>query len=206
LKIIALGDSLTVGENDLALGSDTDVTYPGHLAALARSHLHSHRSAMKLTVVNKGICGELTSGMLERFPRDVTAEKADHVVILGGTNDIGWSMDPTVIADNLAMMYDSALSEDIHPVACSIPSILGFDELIPPRLRLNRMIQSNASKRGIAFIDLFAATADPQTNRLSEQYSSDGLHLNGQGYKRIGQCIFDNWLGPLLDKLTNSIK
>jgi lysophospholipase L1-like esterase len=144
--------------------------------------------------------------MLERFPRDVIAEKADHVIILGGTNDIGWNMSPSIIADNLAVMYDSALGEGIGPVACSIPSILGFDELIPPRLRLNQIIQSNASKRGIAFVDLFTATCDPQTKRLSEQYSADGLHLNGQGYKRMGQCIFENWLGALLDRCTNSIE
>ena len=165
MKIVALGDSLTVGENDHFLDSDEDITYPGHLAALARSHLDSHRSTMKISVVNKGISGELTSGMLERFPRDVIAEKADHVIILGGTNDIGWNMSPSIIADNLAVMYDSALGEGIGPVACSIPSILGFDELIPPRLRLNQIIQSNASKRGIAFVDLFTATCRPTNQK-----------------------------------------
>lgn len=200
MKIVSLGDSLTVGESDYRLDSEEGVTYPGYLAAIARSHLDAHRSTMKFTVVNKGISGELTTGMLERFPRDVTAEKADHVIILGGTNDIGWGYSPSTIANNLAMMYDSALGEGIGPVACSVPSILGFDELIPPRLELNRMIRSNASKRSIAFVDLFAATSDTETERLSERYSADGLHLNGQGYKRMGQCIFENWLRLQLSK------
>lgn len=108
-------------------------------------------------------------------------------------------MDPATIAHNLAVMYDAALSEAIGPVACTIPSILGFNQLIPPRLELNSMIRSESEKRSIPCVDLFAATADPQTNRLSEQYSADGLHLNGEGYQRIGQCIFDNWLRSLLE-------
>jgi lysophospholipase L1-like esterase len=127
-------------------------------------------------------------------------EKPNCVIILGGTNDIGWNMDTRMIVRNLGMMYDASQSKDIMPVACTVPSILGYDELIPPRLRLNRMIRTEAEKRCIPFVDLFAATADPQTNRLLVQYSADGLHLNGKGYRRVGRYIFDKWLSELLEK------
>ena len=207
MRIVALGDSLTVGENEFELSdSDEYVSYPRYLELLAQQHLNRHKpqSDIKVNVVNKGICGELTAGMLERFSRDVVAERANCVIILGGTNDIGWNLDPTIIAHNLGMIYDAALRSGIMPVACTIPSILGFDESIPPRLSLNSMIHTQAEKRSIAFVDLFAATADPQTNRLSEQYSADGLHLNGKGYERMAQCLFDNWLRTLLDKISQS--
>ncbi len=207
LRIVALGDSLTVGENEFELSdSDEYASYPRYLELLAQQHLNRHKpqSDVKVNVVNKGICGELTAGMLERFSRDVVAERANCVIILGGTNDIGWNLDPTIIAHNLGAMYDAALSSGIMPVACTIPSILGFDESIPPRLRLNSMIRTQAEKRSIAFVDLFAATADPLTNRLSEQYSADGLHLNGKGYERMAQSLFDNWLRALLDKICQS--
>jgi len=85
-------------------------------------------------------------------------------------------------------------------VACSVPSILGFDALIPPRLQLNRMIRMEAEKRSIPFMDLFTATADPQTNRLSQDNSADGLHLSTKGYQQIGKYIFDKWLRTLLDQ------
>jgi acyl-CoA thioesterase I len=202
LRIVALGDSLTVGENEFELpDSDEYVSYPRYLQFLAQQHLnsHQHQSDIKVRVVNKGISGELTAGMLERFSRDVVAERANYVIILGGTNDIGWSLDPSIIAWNLGMMYDAALSSGVMPVACSIPSILGLDESIPPRLSLNGMIRTQAERRSIAFVDLFDATADPQTNRLSEQYSADGLHLNSKGYERMAQCVFDSWLRALLD-------
>ena len=204
MKIVALGDSLTVGvqtEYD-TIDSDGCASYPGYLESLAQQHLDSHQSDVKVKVVNKGVCGDLTSGMLERFVRDVVVEKADYVTVLGGTNDIGWSLDSGMIARNLAMIYDIGLSQGMVPVACAVPSILGFDELILPRLRLNSMIRAEAEKRRMAFVDLFVATAGPQTDRLLEQYSADGLHLNDKGYRRIGQYIFDGWLKALLDKDT----
>jgi len=203
-KIIALGDSLTVGETGFTFsGSDESVApYPKCLELLAEEYLRSFQSDVKVKVLNRGINGDLTSGMLERFSRDVVDEKADYVIILGGTNDVGWGLDPAMIAHNLTSMYDAALNKGIRAVACSVPSILGFDELIPPRLDLNRMIRMEAEKRRIAFVDLFMATADPRTNRLLDDYSADGLHLNPKGYEQIGKYIFDKWLRALLDQHT----
>jgi acyl-CoA thioesterase-1 len=202
MKIVALGDSLTVGETGFGVSdSDEFTAYPRYLEILARQHLTGLQSEMEVDVLNKGINGDLTSGMLERFSRDVVDEKADYVIILGGANDIGWGFDTAIIAHNLTSMYDVALSEGIGVVACSVPSILGLDELIPPRLQLNRMIRNEAEKRSITFVDLFSATADPDTNRLLEDYSADGLHLNPNGYQQIGGCIFDKWLRALLEKL-----
>jgi lysophospholipase L1-like esterase len=201
VKIVALGDSLTVGETGFSV-SDESTSYPEYLEALAKQHLANLRLSVGVNVLNRGINGDLTSGMLERFSTDVVEEKADYVVILGGANDIGWGFDPAMIAHNLTTMYDGALNKGIVPVACSVPSILGFDELIPPRIHLNGMIHTQAEKRGVHFVDFFTATADPQTNRLSEDYSADGLHLNTKGYQQMGKCMFDKWLRVLLDENT----
>jgi lysophospholipase L1-like esterase len=201
MKIVALGDSLTVGETGFS-DSEESASYPKYLETLAEEHLRSLQSDVKVNVLNRGINGDLTSGMLERFSRDVVDEKADYVVILGGANDLGWGFDPAMIAHNLTAMYDTSLNEGIGAVACSVPSILGFDELIPPRLHLNRMIRTEAEKRSIPFVDFFTATADPRNNRLSEDYSADGLHLNTNGYQQMGKYIFDKWLRALLDQHT----
>jgi acyl-CoA thioesterase-1 len=201
MKIVALGDSLTVGETEFKMSdSDQDTSYPEYLEILAQDHLRSLQSDVKVNVVNRGINGDLTLGMLERFGMDVVDEKADYVIILGGANDLGWGFDPAMIAHNLTTMYDAALNKGIAPVACSVPSILGFDSLIPPRLQLNRMIRTEAEKRSVPFVDFFTATADPRTNRLAEVHSADGLHLNTKGYQQMGKCIFDEWLRALLDQ------
>lgn len=200
MKIVALGDSLTVGESEFELPGAESASYPEYLETLVHQHLNRLQSTLQVNVLNRGISGELTSGMIERFSEDVVDEKPNHVIILGGTNDVGWGIDPATITRNLSGMYDVARNAGIVAVACSIPSILGFDELIPPRLSLNRMIRTEAMRRSLAFVDFFTATADPSTNRLSEDYSSDGLHLNTKGYREMGRCAFDSWLKPLLDQ------
>jgi lysophospholipase L1-like esterase len=206
MKIVALGDSLTVGNQTIfdMTNFGESASYPTYLEGLALKHLRAHQSDVKFNIVNKGVCGDLTSGMLERFARDVVVEKPNCVIILGGTNDIGWGLEPAVIVRNLEMMYDAALSENILPIPCSIPSILGFDELISPRLRLNGIIHAKAEERRLAYVDLFAATADPRTQRLLRQYSADGLHLNDAGYERVAECIFDGWLKAFLDSEVKS--
>jgi len=201
MKIVALGDSLTVGENEFELSDSNEfASYPRYLEILAEQHLSSLQSDLEVKVLNRGICGDLTAGMLERFSKDVASEKANYVIILGGTNDIGSGFDPVMITQNLATMYDAARNQGIVPVACSVPSILGFDELIPPRLNLNRMIRTEAEKKNLTFVDFFKATADAQTNRLLEDYSSDGLHLNTKGYREMGRYTFEKWLRKLLDQ------
>jgi lysophospholipase L1-like esterase len=201
-KIVALGDSLTVGETGFTFSpADEPVApYPKCLELLAGEYLRGRQSRVPVEVLNRGVNGDLTSGMLERFSRDVVETQADYVIILGGSNDIGWGLDPTSIAYNLSSMYEAALNKGIRAVACSVPSILGFDELIAPRLGLNRLIRAEAEKRKMPFIDLFMATADPRNNRLSEDYSADGLHLNSKGYERTGKYIFDKWLKAVLDQ------
>jgi lysophospholipase L1-like esterase len=206
MKIVALGDSLTVGETGFTpLASEEAVTpYPECVERLAEEYLRGRKGDLKVDVLNKGVNGDLTSGMLERFPRDVVAEKPDYVIILGGANDIGWGLEVARIAHNLTSMYDSGQNERIGTVACGVPSILGCDELITPRLELNRTIASEAAKRKIPYLDLFLATADQNNKRLLEAYSADGLHLNAKGYERMGDCVFEKWLKTILEQLVFS--
>jgi lysophospholipase L1-like esterase len=110
-----------------------------------------------------------------------------------------------MILHNLTSIYDAARNKRISAVACSVPSILGFDGLIPPRVDLNRAISREAEKRKMPFLDLFTATADRGNNRLLEDYSADGLHLNSKGYQRIGKYIFDNWLKVVLDHTSSVV-
>jgi len=208
MKIVALGDSLTVGETRFAFTSadDSVAPYPKCLGLLAEEYLRSRRSDLEVEVINKGVNGDLTSGMLERFSSDVVDEKADYVIVLGGSNDIGWSLPLARIVHNLASIYDAARDKWISAVACSVPSILGFDELIHPRLELNKTICMEAEKRKIPFLDIFMATADKRNHRLLEDYSADGLHLNSKGYQRIGKYIFDKWLKAVLNHTSMAVE
>jgi len=166
------------------------VPYTYFLELMVADVLSRAGNPFEVKIYNRGINGDLTANMVRRFQRDVVDLKPDYVIVLGGSNDIGWGLRVGEIFDNLRRIYVKALEESIEPIACTVPSILGVDELIPPRRELNRLIAQYCTENGLAFVDLFTATADPDTGRLLEQYSDDGLHLTEEGYMRIAEEIF----------------
>jgi lysophospholipase L1-like esterase len=202
IKIVALGDSLTEG---FQMGLDFSLPiqstpYTDHLRNLAQEHLDKLMAEVNLGIVNEGVCGDCTSDMLMRLQRDVLTRQPDYVIVLGGTNDVGLGISPAQVFSNLKTIYDVVEDNGISPLACTIPSILGFDENIPLRLQLNDMIRGEAERRTMPLIDFFEVTSDPENGRLLEKYSSDGLHLNAEGYRRMGELVFECWLCGVLDE------
>jgi len=192
MRIVAFGDSLTVGYLSPLTGLEWPPSQPytRFLEEMIRSAIAKTCKSVRLQVINKGLNGDLTEGMLNRFDQDVLQLSPSHVIILGGTNDIGWGIPVTEIYSNLEEMYDKAFRRGIRLIACAVPSILGYDSLIPPRVRLNGMIRSYCEAKEARYVDLFSATAGPATQRLSPKYSNDGLHLNAEGYRKVAETIF----------------
>jgi lysophospholipase L1-like esterase len=156
-----------------------------------------------------GICGELTGEMVLRFSRDVLDHQPGYVPILGGTNDLGWNASLSEIMRNLATMYEQTLAMDAVPIPVTVPSIRVEDasgsregqewvaEHLARRNRLNQRIQDYAGSKGLACVDLFAATADPESGQLAAIYSNDGIHLTTAGYRLFAEQIA-HILKPLL--------
>ncbi len=203
LRIVALGDSLTVGYLSPVAGLEWPLyqPYTRFLEDTIREAIAKKGKSIRLQVINKGLNGDLTEGMLNRFDRDVLQLSPNHVIILGGTNDIGWGVPVREIYSNLEAMYDKAINHGIRLIACAVPSILGYDSLIPPRVRLNRMIRDYCEAKGTKYVDLFLATADSTTQRLSPKYSNDGLHLSAEGYRKIAETVFKEAFLPLINTL-----
>jgi lysophospholipase L1-like esterase len=199
LVVVAFGDSLTTGYISPTQDDEwpSPVPYTRFLTRKAEALLRSEKSDLRVEVLNRGVVGELTEEMARRFDRDVVWLGPDVVVVLGGSNDLGWEMEPGAIAENLTAMYDQALAQGIRPVACTVPSVLGFDGGIEPRLRLNAAIKRISADRAIACVDLFSATADAD-GRLRGEYSNDGLHLSPAGYEAMADAIFASALSQIL--------
>lgn len=184
ISIIAFGDSLTAG-----FQSPTRETPWYNETPYGR--FLSEMSDSVCSVEVKGINGEMTDEMVYRFDRDVTEHHPDYVTILGGTNDIGWGIEPSKVSHNLEVMYKKALAVHITPVAITIPSIRGFDSLIYPRQELNRSIMEIAGKFEIPCVDMFTASAEQDVMRLAARYSNDGLHLSTAGYKLLAELLYN---------------
>lgn len=197
--IICFGDSLTAG-----FQSPTPINPTGQNTPYGQFLQERLGSSVEIKV--NGICGELTGEMAMRFRRDVLQHQPSHVVILGGTNDLGWNAEPADIMKNLVKMYELARASHITPIPVTVPSIRldvangGPDaetfvgQHLRRRAELNGLIRDYALSKGIEWIDLFTETAEPDTFRLAAQYSNDGLHLTTAGYRLLATLLYEQVL------------
>ena len=192
-SIVCFGDSLTAGYQS-----------PTHEVPYIRETPYGSflqaRLGSQAIVMTSGMCGEVTRDMVLRFRQDVLVHRPDYVVILGGTNDLGWHVTPAEIFSNLVCMYEQALGAGIQPVAVTIPSIRmdvdsaaeqWLNELVMQRQQLNKLIAEYCAKNVIACVDLFAATAEANTLLLAGPYSNDGLHLTTEGYRKMADLLYE---------------
>lgn len=203
VKVVALGDSLTVGFQSYGFNGDAQRSIPYTNFLLSLTKRDFPPSSLSVEIINKGVNGELTEQMLARFDSDVVRLSPTIVIVLGGSNDLGWGLAPREIFSNLREMYELSLNKRITPIACTVPSILGVDAGIPPRLALNKLIAEYCLKQQLHCADIFNATRD-NDSRLASQYSSDGLHLNTEGYRKIADTIYEEGLRPVLHAVAGS--
>ena len=193
--VVALGDSLTAGYRTRdPYAIDPRVPYPAQLGSLLRKRLEGKTT--QVFVVNAGVNGDSTDGMLWRFGQATASERPDVVVVWGGINDLGAARDPEHVMGNLARLYDSCGEIGATPVACTLTPT----RLTSPNMkRLNDMIRFHASEKGVILADLFPGLADGEGN-LQQEYSDDGAHLTPTGYRRVAEIIFGS-IAPLIEKV-----
>jgi lysophospholipase L1-like esterase len=167
-QVVFLGDSLTEG-------------WPGASAGLfARGG------------VNRGIGGEVTRQMRQRFATDVIALSPRVVHIMAGTNDIAGNDGQTRasrIRDNITAMAKQAKAAGIAVVLASTPPAASFpwapDVRPVERIRsLNAWMKVHAERNGYVYADYWSVLATPEGG-LKADYTTDGVHLSAAGYAAI---------------------
>lgn len=194
--IMCFGDSLTAGfqspTSDHPMGQETP--YGRFLEEWLEPSVEIRIS---------GICGELTGEMAMRFRRDVVQHQPGHVVLLGGTNDLGWNAQPADVMRNLVKMYELARASHITPVPVTVPSIRvelagaaseardWIKQHLERRSVLNGLIRDYAVSKQLDWIDLFTATVEAETGQLAAPFSNDGLHLTTGGYRLLARLLYE---------------
>lgn len=146
--------------------------------------------------VGRGISGETTRQMRERFADDVIALMARVVVILAGTNDIAGNEGPVsndVIQQNIAAMADSARAHGIRVVFCAVLPVYDYPwrpglEPAPRIVALNRWLAEYAAQHNEVFVDLHTPLADERQG-LPRHYAEDGVHPNVAGYRVMSPLV-----------------
>lgn len=194
--LICHGDSL-IEASDL----DRPSTWPSRVA-----------SCLKIKVVNSGIGGDTTGGLLGRFYPEVVHQHADAVFIMGGTNDLWWDLDLKLIRANIFTMVCQATHHDMIPLVGLPPPILvrkarlqdfagpegGYARFVDQLKVLVNALELAANQNEVTCLDFHTPFLDKVGNPIEEYFLDDGLHPNQAGHKLMAD-IATEMLKGLLD-------
>lgn len=172
----------------------------------------SERPLAGYKIVNKGISGQQSFEMLERFGPDVVALKPDAVIIWGFINDV-FRSNPSEIErtlkrtrESIQAMVEHAKKSGIIPILATEVTIRGkatwsepFESMIGKLrgkasyqdyvnghvLQVNRWLRDLAAQEGVVLLDLERVLADQQNMRKREYALPDGSHISPQGYEAL---------------------
>ncbi|NPV89340.1 MAG: GDSL family lipase [Firmicutes bacterium] len=176
-KIVCLGDSITWG-------------FP-YGPEYSWVHLVAQRN--DLDMINRGVNGDTTEGMLYRFPFQVVEKKPTHVVILGGANDIIIRESLDRIQYNLEKIWEESVKHGITPVL-GLPIPLGWAEPERRMARLRGWIKGFAEDKGALTID-FASAFFQGDGEIRHDLLLDGGHPTIEGYAAMAEKVLPQDLG-----------
>jgi len=128
-------------------------------------------------VVSAGVSGEETSQGVERLPELLQEVKPDLLILLEGGNDILRNRSPQVIKNNLARMIEQAQLNNVQVVLVGVPEKKLFSSVAP-------YYEELAQQYDIVLVD------DLLSKLLkNNEYKSDAVHLNKQGYQLMAESI-----------------
>jgi acyl-CoA thioesterase I len=172
LTIVALGDSLTEG-----YGVEESQAYPALLEARLQ------KEGFSCTVINAGISGETSSGLLSRIDR-VFLLKPDIVILCTGANDGLGGIDHRLIQHNISRMVQTFKEHQVTVVLAGMKTLVNYrPSYTEPYARLYAEI---AEQEQILFMPFFleGVAGKPELSL------ADGIHPNAKGYQIIAASVY----------------
>ena len=164
-KIVCLGDSITYG---WPWGPEVSWT-------------RMLDEAIDGEVINRGIPGDTTTQMLERFNKAVLKLNPTHLVIMGGINDVVWQDSFDRIVWNLRTMAEKAREEQIK-VIFGLPTAIDDETIERLVSKIRVWIREYAAQHNIQVIDFAQAFYDHNKHLLTDLLAVDGAHPTKAGY------------------------
>lgn len=131
-------------------------------------------------VHNLGVSGNTTDDVDARLD-EVVELRPDAVVLAVGTNDLGWRRSDEYVVRNLETILVK-LRKQLPETRILVQSVLPRTSDFASTIRsINRHIRQFAPTQYAQYLDLWPALAH-ETGELGVEYTTDHLHLNGDGY------------------------
>lgn len=140
------------------------------------------------TAKNRGIGGETTRDVLART-QQIAAMKPATVFLLIGCNDLIEGRPVAEIAADyraiVRALGPSVVVEGVLPVNTTLTEEPVDNAQIA---ELNGRIRAIAAEAGVRYVDVGATLSDAE-GQLDRRFTSDGIHLNGAGYRRFREAL-----------------
>jgi lysophospholipase L1-like esterase len=206
----------TTGADGVPSGADRSLLkYPdGPIVVLGASYAGGWQpgNIAGCMVITRGISGQRTVELRERFNSDVVAASPRAVILWGFINDLirtpfaDTESAMARIRDNYLQMIWSAREHGIEPIVAtevtlrrsdswsetaaswlgSLRGKEGYQERINRRvLSTNQWLQDVAMREGLLVLDFQAALAEQGTGRRREFTADDGSHITPGGYAAL---------------------
>lgn len=142
-------------------------------------------------VKNRGISGDVTEGVLDRLSV-ITKGQPSKLFLMIGINDLARGISADTIACNTIKIVSQLHKESprtqiyvqsVLPVSDHYGMFKGHSAKGAEVKVINSELQKLAEDNGYTYIDLYSHLIDKSTDKLDNNYSNDGLHLLGDGYK-----------------------
>ena len=155
----------------------------------------------KKHVVNRGIIGDEVMGVYERL-HQILPGHPQKLFLMIGINDVSHNLTADSIAGMIRLTVERIQREspetELHlqsllPINESFGRyklLTGKTDLVP---EINTRLKALAQEKKIDFIDLFPLFAEGNTHVLRKDLTTDGLHLNEEGYKIWAKALKKNW-------------
>jgi len=164
-KILCIGDSITFGY---------ELDHTKKWTTLLGEELQAE-------VINCGVNGDTTAGMLSRFDNNLNLYNPTHVIITGGTNDLWFGLKDELIIANIFTMARQAKFCDIIPVIGIPPSTINLNELNFLQEDFAECVRSFQNTLLNFCKEKEILTIDFSKNMSINHYMEDGLHINEAG-------------------------
>ncbi|WP_425539175.1 GDSL-type esterase/lipase family protein [Microaceticoccus formicicus] len=181
MKIVCLGDSLTYGYM-----LPRKEAWPNIL-----ENITDHR------VINRGINGDTTAGMLSRFQADVVSENPSRLIIMGGTNDFFNGIGYINAALNIKTMIMQCKYYMIKPMVLIPVPVISVEPMLLMKAgqvnaQINKLrdeLMGFKSMEDFILIDLNEKITELIDKNLAMEYYLDDIHLNSKGNELVADLV-----------------
>ncbi|GAA0747112.1 GDSL-type esterase/lipase family protein [Clostridium oceanicum] len=185
MKFICIGDSLTTG-----FGINKEFSWFELL-----------KSSSNFELINKGVNGDTTTGILSRYYKDVIINSPCYLFIMAGTNDFLLNRSLNSVEENLSLIIKEALENNIIPFIGIPPfideslAIKQWDSNINYSIVNNKLksyrsyIITLCKKLNLKYIDLYSLFNDINKKHTGNSLYLDGIHPNKYTHKGIFEKI-----------------